>query len=674
MKVLELFKKILGLKAAGPDRPAPDKLLMEIIKDALTLNIESATGMNIEILVTGIKPEMFEKYLAGITAAYIASSYGCDEVPCSQFFMPFDSAHLLLEKMRQEHRDVPPDDDEALSLLMDRVEGNLFYMFLPGQSADGRPLRLKCQYHEADLQAVMWGISDCLIFQLEGGIFTAWMVVPVGLWDKLGDAIVDKDYQWRLRSIAVTEYAGTESSPDNEIATICITRPEEFLLGRFFLPGFLKLDEIVLSSAFKKISAGTDFPLAGSFRVSLDIKVGGAIYTLWYFFAGCTIDTFNELAGSFDSLFKPVLRDIVANIRSACPAISIAGIRYNISPVGEPVRDSVILHAELNINFNPLSTLVAVPSAFINLIALNTLGHEEIQLLRSTPHNRMLSIISVNRALFSKGISSFLNSYRGDDKNLPELLSCMPFYQFMELISDSDLKIVAQNFILSAFSSSYMQLFRIGVTDDSGSDGVVRRLYTVNSDWQRINRFLPRVIVEEALTTVHWTGAERFDELNRKTMTDLYSASDSGRLLLSARAKFILRNQFYDAMQDGCSVDLELLRSAGEPFESFEKMPYNIRQLSIAGVNDRDLSLLILWAEEKREALTPLLSRSRRGRIMEDVDLLRKQQVKGMITPCEFLRAIRAVQESLEKERGRGLTGSPHLSVKPHLPAVQKKP
>jgi hypothetical protein len=175
----------------------------------------------------------------------------------------------------------------------------------------------------------------------------------------------------------------------------------------------------------------------------------------------------------------------------------------------------------------------------------------------------------------------------------------------------------------------------------------------VNSDWQRINRFLPRIIVEDALAGLHWTSADRFDELNRQTMTDLYSASDSGRLLLSARAKFILRNQFFDAMQEECRADIESLKSTGEPFVSFEKMPYNIRQLSITGVNDRDLSLFILWAGDKREALTPLLSRSRRLRIMEDVDILRKQHLKGMITPCEFLRAIRAVQESLEKERVR---------------------
>jgi hypothetical protein len=650
MKILELFKKFLGLKQPVPALPAPDKLLMDIIRDALTLNLKSVAGLNIEISVTRINPETFEKHLSGITAAYIASSYGRDEVPCSQFFMPSDSAHLLLEKMRQKRRDVPPDDDEALSLLLDRIEGNLFYMFLPDQTADSSPLRLKHQYEEADFQAVMWGISDCLIFQLEDGIFKAWIAVPADLWNKLGDAIADKDYQWRLRSIAVTEYSGPDTSPVNETVSIRITRPEEFLLGRFFLPGFIKLNEIVLGSVFKKISAGTDVAPVGTFRVSLDIKADGSVYIIWYFFVVCTINTFNELAGSFDNLFKAILRDTVANIRSACPAINITGIRYKTSPAGEPVSDSVILHAELNINHKPVSTLVAVPPEFINLIALHTL--ENIKLLHSTPLNRVLSVLSVSRALFSKGIGSFLNSYRGADKNLPELLSCMPFYQFMELISDSDLKIVAQNFILPAFSSSYMRLFRIGVTDDSAS-GLVRRLYTVNSDWQRINRFLPRIIVEDALAGLHWTSADRFDELNRQTMTDLYSASDSGRLLLSARAKFILRNQFFDAMQEECRADIESLKSTGEPFVSFEKMPYNIRQLSITGVNDRDLSLFILWAGDKREALTPLLSRSRRLRIMEDVDILRKQHLKGMITPCEFLRAIRAVQESLEKERVR---------------------
>lgn len=59
-------------------------------------------------------------------------------------------------------------------------------------------------------------------------------------------------------------------------------------------------------------------------------------------------------------------------------------------------------------------------------------------------------------------------------------------------------------------------------------------------------------------------------------------------------------------------------------------------------------------AGEKSQALTPLLSQARRAKIMEDIEVLKKQFTENKITAGERVRAIHAVIESLEKEKKKG--------------------
>ena len=487
MTILELIKKILGIKRPEPAAISPDEILSEIITDALSLNLKYAAGEDVKPGVVRVKPELLAKELNSSKKGYMALTYSNDETPCSQFIIPGDAPGKLPGLMKSLYSDPSGGEEGPINLFIDRAEGSLYRMFLPGQGEGAMCLRVKRELGLDDAEAVMWGVSECVILQAESDGFRAYIAVPQGIWNSLIRGVNDRDFEWRLRSIAVTEYTGEDCNrAEPGTASINIIRPREFLLGRFFLPVLLKADGNVLSSMFKKISSGEELPGAEYFRVSLDIKVNDAIYRTWYFFEGCNLNTFNERFADFDSLFKPLLRATLAALKGACPGLKVSGIRYSTSPVPEAVPDAVDLHSELKINFMPVNTIVSVPAAFINLIALHALSAWELNLLQSTSRNRILSVLSVNSALFSRGIGSFLDSLRGGGVNLPSALTCMPFYEFMELIGDSDLRIVAQNFILPLFASTYMRLFAVGVPDHSEAGAVRYGIYSVDSDWTRI--------------------------------------------------------------------------------------------------------------------------------------------------------------------------------------------
>ena len=137
-------------------------------------------------------------------------------------------------------------------------------------------------------------------------------------------------------------------------------------------------------------------------------------------------------------------------------------------------------------------------------------------------------------------------------------------------------------------------------------------------------------------------------------MLDLLEAVESDRLVLSARAKFILRNQCFDAVQSGYRRELEGLKAEGEPFASLDGLQYNTRQLAVMRVSDRDLCLAMLASGDRARAVIPLLSRARKEKIMDDLEIFRKQYARDEITAGELVRAIHAVRDSLEKEKTRG--------------------
>ncbi len=659
MTILELIKKLLGLNEPEPAVVSPDGILAAIIKDSLILNLRFVTGNQINAAVKKIEPVQFEESMKKSMKGYISSTCHKDEIPGSVFILCGDSVQNLHDKMKRAHSDLPSGNEESVSLLLDWTEGNLFSIFLPMNGDNTSYFRVKREYIASDLESIFWGASDSVIYEIKSADITAYLLVPLDIWKKLYSDVRDKKFTQKLRSIAVTEYTGFAEPEDNSgPLSINILKPKEFILGRFFLPASLKLEGTRISSIFKSISIGENFPAKNIMPVSLDIKLNDKIYRLWYGFSDYTLDEFNRKFISFDILFKAMLRDSLSKLKTSCPGLEIQGIRFNSSAaLPEDSDDPVILKAEFKINFILVNTVIEIPYSLLQLIGEYSTNIMNINLLRDTHRNRLICALSVNSSLFSQGISTFMNSYRGDgtaefagSQAIPPVLSILPFYEFIELTGYHDLKIIVQNFISPRFSTSYMRLFSIGYSRELEGGKIETAVSTVASDISKFKKFLSASILEEPHPERFWTRSDQFEELNLKTMLDLYSAVESDRLLLSARAKFILKNQFYEVMQNRYKYELEMLKRAGQPFAIVDGQPYILSD-AISRVNDNSLCLALLESESSMESIFPLLTDTRKNKIIEDFEIMKKQYSSGNISAKEVVEGIYAVKKSIDTEK-----------------------
>ena len=112
MTLLELFKKLVSISRPESAPLQPDEVLTGIIRDALTLNLEYVTGSAIDITVKGSEPGLFEKVLSA--SGYMVSTFCGDEVPCSQFILPAETARNLLAKMKSVHSDITVEEETNL--------------------------------------------------------------------------------------------------------------------------------------------------------------------------------------------------------------------------------------------------------------------------------------------------------------------------------------------------------------------------------------------------------------------------------------------------------------------------------------------------------------------------------------------------------------------------------
>ncbi len=653
MTLTERIKKFFGISRTEPAAPEPHDVLISIMADSLAMNLKRMTGSAMEAVVLQVKPEQFERFIEPVRSGYISSTFCGSDSFSSMLIIPADDAAALAGLMKIAAGKA--EDSAVTGTMLDALEGNLFHLFLP--QCDPMPdfIRLKRKFGASEHESITWMVADSLLFSLKLGEASAGLMVPRELWDGLRVAASDKDYAWRLRSIAVNEYI-PGNVPDDETASLPmdIAKPAEFMLGRFFLPFRMRLDGLRISSSFNRVLSGATWPAADTMCVSLELKVHDEIFRLWYGFEGYTAAKFSEAAGPFDEMFRGMLRDTLASMKSFCPEMKISGVRYNSSCTAPAdLSCCVMLCALLKINGAAAGTRIAVPVEFMNLIARNILPAWEIKQLKENMRSRMLCILSVNSALFARGISTFINSCRGGDDRMPVDTSCLPFYEFAGLIPDSDLRIVAQNFILPRFSADYMKLFAVGVAEESPAGQKMRRIYRVESGIERIEAFLPQSVKDKPGDDMNWTEAELFDDINRETMRALYGSVAGDRLLLSGRARFILKNQFFDAVQGEYRKQLDALLASGEPFASLEGVPYNARQLAVSRVSDRDLALALMDSGDRMLGVTPLMSRARKEKVLDEVDLARKRSREGAVAPEDIVRAIMAIKESIEREKGR---------------------
>jgi len=246
-----------------------------------------------------------------------------------------------------------------------------------------------------------------------------------------------------------------------------------------------------------------------------------------------------------------------------------------------------------------------------------------------------------------------MKRYRSGLAYMPAATTCIPLYEFMDLLDDRDLRILMQNLLVPKYSSGIARLFNIGIPVKK--DGTVPgkkslRVLQVAYDRERINQMIPPIIMEEIDRKVQYIMADEFDSFNKEILKEITKAITVGRISISYKTRYILMHEIYDIINEEESKRLMDLRSKGIPFSNLNKLPKNRMINFVNKIGNNDLCKSVIDLDEEKAILLTCMSRSRKRQFTDDLEYFRREYVNTRITTEEIISIKLKINNMLDKE------------------------
>ncbi len=659
---LDFIKRLFGGRKKKKAL-SPVAVINDFIAWAAGLNLLFITGEECGVTVSRVRFAEFEGAARKAGGGYILDAFESDELPRVSIFFPAPFIEKYFSIMKKTHQERCADSDRALDLLMDWLDGRITRLFFLENGEVRSFYRMKKPWAPADEEGLMWAASGCAIIAVSDKRHSFYLLVDERTDLRLKKDIAVSDFRKAVRALIITQLdreLAVEDDESGEDIILTITKPREFVLGRFFLPVKTTADNCSLTSRFNRIIIPYHGPAYASHDfhwMKLVLNADGGSYAVYYLFRdGGNGAVARALASS--AVFRDILRETMVFLKTNCRSMQLSGIQFQAGakPADEEAAGCAILSAGVKYNYEPAQALVFVTKPFLLLLTGHLLSPWEVSLFQFTMRNRLLAIVSLNKTVFSRGIQSFVRNLGADSIPMPVEITCLPFYEFMELIGDGDLKIIIQNYLVPKYGPSYRCLFTISITERAASGdsepAITRsRIVEVEYDRARFERFLPAALKEEDDYWRYSVSQDRFDPVNREAMEGLFRAMESDRIVLSYRARYVLVNQFFSLLQEEYAAEIERYRSAGSPFSELRDLDRNARAMAIGRVSNEDLCMAVAVAGSGEDIASAAMSDTRRGEFAEDLAGMRNRLGKEEVRPGDAAAAIRRILGAVESEK-----------------------
>ncbi len=465
-------------------------------------------------------------------------------------------------------------------------------------------------------EELYWSYSDFVTYKIEFDNNIFYLLINPGPHSRLIKNL--KNYP-DLSEIFVSIIKSGFIKDNEEIKFINYDIPADnsFPVGRFFLPDKLDTDEFKIRTKFLATMSGISYmDIINNLGIWLLLKLknGSHIRDIIYYFDVESIKNFEAEYGEFKKFILTITNYVVSynkeklNIDDLNAVVKLGG---NVDQRLLMSYDSSF-KTKMKINGKSLNCRVLFKSSFINeivelFIPAKYLKHLEYSLL-----NIISQIITLNDSLFAKHFFSEINKMLSVDDLINSVyVSSFPFTQYMDLIDDKDLSLIIQNYLLVNFSIGEIKnLFHYTVEVSAGDNEAtcVCNEESTEYDSFRFRRCLSDARVEDFDTCVVTGNLERHLILNSNVMNGIYEAAQSKKLLISGKARHLLRKLFYEMNEVNYINKINEITNCG--FILSKLLNYNESEVSIIvnRYNMDDLALIIIAYKGKADYLKNYLS------------------------------------------------------------------
>ena len=351
---------------------------------------------------------------------------------------------------------------------------------------------------------------------LEGGR-EIYLLVDYDIWER-----IEKNYPENPEFSNAVEYflfgENNFAEEEGESLILDISRPEEFLAGRFFLPKQISGRPEPVFSRFEKICATKNGDFFGDktglwFRVQLEIK--GTSFPVYYYFDRMNRDDAMNRKNVFRRMFRIIVGKNVRNMaRCGIKVDSVKG-DFDNPPSSLHICESVLMGFNLFSLRTEIHGWVVVSVDLIKLILYSILPPWAFRFLSDNLLNRLRMLFSLSSELQTSGKMSLYE--RPERERSPENDPCsrlrdlklnfIKLNELLELITPKEARLIVANFLYRHgwTGEKLKELFYFRM--ESGYDEENEPVYTLRTligfDEPRFRSFLMKNMADQWINSEH---------------------------------------------------------------------------------------------------------------------------------------------------------------------------
>lgn len=626
-----------------------------IFSDVLGQNLTLITGRGADVDLKRIPHSTFESLPVLDKAGVFYNTFRRSDGYPFAFFIPeaaFDELKSVFAGVHGEAPDkVPP------SRVCAWLDGNLSRLFYLESAEEETPenrwqvmpfLALPKSYHHTEKDEALWRFAGSTVFDVTAGGYEFFILTDFHRLSKIEKHLAEEgSFRRAVRDQVMLRYTGGETTFFDRESSIRINieKNSEFLLGRFFIPLRPRIDGKTGRTDFRSVVAaytdGIDTE-SDRTRFALSFNFKDRVFQWYYSF---------RLTGP-DQDRKRLKSIISGAMKFLGNAMNIHGVRgHFLNPDIYPdLSDHVCIEANIFIGNNTATCRVFVDSGFLTTLSELLLPSWEVDFLKRNLFVRMLSVISLNQTLFRKNIQSFYRekSTRRDDDTRPRVIRVA---ELLNLVPPEDYRRIVQNFLLArGHSVSTLQcLFFFECKVDADSPGKI--CVDAAFDSPRFLAALPRPKRDEWNRSLAASSSrQELQEMNLRTMLELYEAVKEDRIDLSYRARFILKNEFRYRVEEDYTTAIAELAGNRLYIDQLSDLPPSLAQGLLSRFPLDRLALALLADDSDRVVLDGFISRKKRGFLDEEIEFRRERYNSGDIDPREVLEAMEDLRRAVKNQ------------------------
>jgi hypothetical protein len=666
-RAIDFFKKLLpgGKRARGIS-------IEQLITQVLSGNLRELLGESTPVEVSRIGLGEFEGILTGLIAAPGAAEPGhmmnaCAGADHPSFRILYPKEFIAAHMDRVKNSLNPKSDTEALNALITGTDGSLSQLLL-AETADALfekagILRVIEACRPDDAAALVWHASGCAIYRIESGGSFLIAMLDEARDDTLRALLAGNS---AFISFVQKETGGPGTSTGDGSPAVphsrAIHRPKEFLLGRLFLSPAAFYGERAFTSVFRESAVtrqARQLSAVPGAWFKLNMRYGTVGAKAYCFFP-------EPKAGKSAAIPHIEKVALAALARDAAKLLSresaLAPEKTGVEAAGVPdfpENDPVIMFtADVFVDDTCLPCRILLETGHIAPLLKNLLRPQEMELLRLGPAQLMRALQILNLSLVRKN-PGMIFRHAASNASSPELLKpglARPilFHEFAGLLEDRDIRIIIQNHLIREVPpGSFGSLFRYYESSRSSQGEPAEKLvHFADSGEERLKGFLPEKYLKEwehhvRLGAYSGCGSEAdFVERNIESMKGILRAEREGRLLLSERARHLLKTEFYGYFKKEIDRQLGEARARNMPFADLRSLPRKSLQNLLMHIDNYRLCLALIGSEHEMEFLAANMSRRRRARLKSDFEYHSARYRMGLVDVEEVLAVKEASRKS----------------------------